>query len=195
MRTCHTAILLALLPSLLRAQIIRSSEEFLFVPPGIVARLEKCEAFPTVGRTMIMGFALDHQGFLWVRTNQGLARFDGYDLKVYRENPADTAGISRAQLSAMAVDGDGFVWGATSNAGLNKLDPATGRSRWYCGGPDDSTSIGTGATRLLVTSDGRLWAGGRSGLAIIQARVRFVRAIRFAPRLPHSGRFPDYQHV
>ena len=56
MRTCHAAILLAFLPSFLRGQIIRSTEEFLFVPPGIVARLEKCEAFPTVGRTMIMGF-------------------------------------------------------------------------------------------------------------------------------------------
>ncbi len=98
MRICHAAFLLAFLPSLLQSQMIRSSEEFLFVPPGIVARLEKCEAFPTLGRTMIMGFDVDHQGFLWVRTNQGLARFDGYDLKIYRENPADTTGISRAQL-------------------------------------------------------------------------------------------------
>ena len=190
MRTCHTAILLALLPSLLRAQIIRSSEEFLFVPPGIVARLEKCEAFPTGARTMIMGFALDHQGFLWVRTNQGLARFDGYDLKVYRENPADTTGISRAQLSAIAVDGEGFVWGATSNAGLNKLDPVTGRSRWYFGGLDDSTSIGTGATRLLVTSDGRLWAGGRSGLLLYKQESDSFMQYALPPDCRILGDFP-----
>lgn len=159
MRTCHAAILLALLPGLLRAQII-SSEKFLLVSPGIVAQLEKCDAFPALGRTMIMGFALDHKGFLWIRTNQGLARFDGYDLKVYQENPADTTGVSRAQLSALAIDGDGFVWGATSNAGLSKLDPPTGRSDWYRGGVDDSTSIGTGATRLWVSSE------GSSGLAV-----------------------------
>ncbi len=190
MRTCHAAILLALLPGLLRAQIIRSSEEFLFVPPGIVARLEKCEAFPTLGRTMIMGFALDHKGFLWVRTNQGLARFDGYDLKVYRENPADTTGTSRVQLSAIAVDGDGFVWGATPDAGLNKLDPATGRSRWYRGGPDDSTSIGTGATRLLVTTDGQLWAGSRFGLASYQRGSDSFMQYNLPPDCRILGDFP-----
>jgi signal transduction histidine kinase/DNA-binding response OmpR family regulator/ligand-binding sensor domain-containing protein len=165
MRTCHVAILLVLLPGLLRAQLPGPGERFLLVPPGIATRLEKCEAFPAVGRTMILGFAPDHNGFLWVRTNQGLARFDGYELKVYRENPADTNGTARAQLSAIAVDGDGFVWGATPDAGLNKLDPATGESRWYRGHPVDSTSIGTGATRLFVTSDGELWAGTRFGLA------------------------------
>jgi signal transduction histidine kinase/DNA-binding response OmpR family regulator/streptogramin lyase len=166
MRICQAAILLALLPGFLRAQITQSSREFLFVPSGIVARVEKCEAFPPLGRTMIMGFALDRKGFLWVQTNQGLARFDGHELKVYQENPADTNGISRAQLWAIAVDGDGFIWGATQEAGLNKRDPATGRSRWYRGGRDDPTSIGTGATRLLVTADGQLWAGSRSGLAL-----------------------------
>ena len=133
---------------------------------------------------------MDHKGFLWVRTNQGLARFDGYDLKVYRENPADTNGISRAQLSAVAVDGDGFVWGATANAGLKRLDPSTGQSRWYGGGPDDSTSIGTGATRLLVTTDGQLWAGSRFGLALYNRGTDSFMRYNLPPDCPILEDFP-----
>ena len=169
MRPCHAAILIALLPWVLHAQrkiIVTPFETpFTLTSPGIVTRLEKFDALPHEGQIMIDGFAWDQKGFLWVRTNQGLARFDGYELKVYRESSTDKLGAARTQLAAMAVDGDGFIWGATSEVGLKKLDPATGKSLWYSGRRDDSTSVGTGATRLLVTSDGQLWAGVRFGLA------------------------------
>ena len=139
-------------------------------------------------------FATDDHGFLWCATSDGVARFDGYELKVYPENLADSAGVVRAQMQAIAVDGDGFVWGATRDAGLKKLDPATGRSRWYRGRPDDSTSIGTGATRLLVTSDGQLWAGGRFGLARYERETDSFVRYNLPPDLPQvwEGVCPRY---
>ena len=80
------------------------------------------------------------------------------------------------ELQAVAVDSEGFVWRGTPNGGLGRLDPSTGRSRWYRGRDDDSTSIGTGATRLLVTSDGQLWAGAKHGLAVYdRSSDSFVR--------------------
>jgi signal transduction histidine kinase/CheY-like chemotaxis protein/ligand-binding sensor domain-containing protein len=165
MRSCHTTLLIALLPGFLQAQTKSYSEPFLFAPPGIVLRMEKFEALTPAGNTQIYGFADDREGFLWCRTNKGLARFDGYDLKVYPEDLADTAGVFRTLFNAIAVDGDGFVWGGTANGGIKRLNPATGQSRWYHGRREDPTSIGTGATRLLVTSDGQLWAGAQYGLA------------------------------
>jgi len=175
MRACHAGILVAFLPALLQAQTKTWSAPFLLTSPGISTRTEKFEALSPAG-TQISGFAMDRKGFLWCRTNKGLARFDGYELKVYSTEIADTAGAFRSDLQAIAVDGDGFVWGGTTNGGVQRLDPATGQSRWYRGREDDSTSIGTGATRLLVTSDGQLWAGAKYGLATYnRASDSFIR--------------------
>ena len=166
MRMCNSAVSLLLLPGFLQAQTNSFSEPFLLASPRIVTRMGKFEPFNPPGNSGgVLRFAADRNGFLWCATREGVARFDGYDLKVYPENLADTAGVVRAQLQAIAVDGDGFVWAGTTEGGLKRMDPVTGQSRWYRGRPEDSTSIGTGATRLLVTSDGQLWAGAKYGLA------------------------------
>jgi signal transduction histidine kinase/DNA-binding response OmpR family regulator/streptogramin lyase len=190
MRTYRIAAIAALLPGFLQAQTKPYSEPFSLTPPGIVTRMEKFEALPSSRRMMIVGFAEDQNGYLWCRVNQGMARFDGYDLKVYREDITDTARELRTQVQAIAVDRDGFVWAATPNAGLKRLDPATGQSHWYRGREDDSTSIGTGATTLLVTSDGELWAGGRYGLARYNRKSESFSRYSFPQDYRVPGDFP-----
>ena len=190
MRTYHVAVLVAFLPGFLQAQTKPYSEPFSLTPPGIVTRMEKFEALPSSRRMMIRGFAEDQNGFLWCRVNQGMARFDGYDLKVYREDITDSARELRKEVRAIAVDRDGFVWGATPNGGLKRLDPTTGQSHWYRGREDDSTSIGTGATILLVTSDGELWAGGRYGLARYKGESDSFARYDLPPDCRTGGDFP-----
>ena len=36
----------------------------------------------------------DRTGFIWFGTEDGLNRFDGYDIKIYRHNPNDNKSIS-----------------------------------------------------------------------------------------------------
>lgn len=166
MKTCHGAILLALVPGVLHPQMMPRSQPLTITSPGIVARLERFDALPLPNALIVTGFVLDRTGFLWCRSTRGLARFDGYELKVYGQDPAERAGEFRSGIEAIAVDGDGLIWGGTRIGGLQRVDPVTGRSRWYKGSLDDPTSIGPGATQLLVTSDGRLWAGAQYGLAL-----------------------------
>jgi signal transduction histidine kinase/DNA-binding response OmpR family regulator/streptogramin lyase len=190
MRTYHVAALAAFLPGFLQAQTRPYSEPFNLTPPGIVARTEKFEALPSSRRVMIRGFAADQKGFLWCQVNEGIARFDGYDLKVYREDITDTARTPKSRVQAIAADASGFVWAATPDAGLKRLDPATGHSRWYRGQFDDSTSIGTGATTLLVTTDGELWAGARYGLARYNRKSDSFVRYNLPRDCPIAGDFP-----
>ena len=171
MKACVVQFLFVFLPALLHAQAHLNSEPLDITGPGVMTRLERFGPLsisenPQLGGIAINRLAVDRRGFLWVGTHYGLARFDGYDLKIYREDAADTLGAFKVQLQAIAVDGDGFVWGGTLNAGLVRLDPVTGQTRWYHGRENDSTSIGDGAYRLFVSSDGALWAGTRFGLAV-----------------------------
>ena len=36
----------------------------------------------------------DSRGFLWIGTQGGLVRYDGYQFRVYRENPSDPRSLS-----------------------------------------------------------------------------------------------------
>ncbi len=92
MRTFGAALLLLFLPTLLMAQAHFNSEPFILTSPGVTTRLERFAPLsisenPQLGGIPISRLTVDQRGFLWVATNYGLARFDGHDLKIYREDP------------------------------------------------------------------------------------------------------------
>ena len=66
----------------------------------------------------------DNQGFIWLGTQDGLNKFDGYHFKVYKNNPKDNNSISSNYIHAIVVDKVGNLWIATDN-GLNMFNTVT----------------------------------------------------------------------
>ncbi|MFG6466799.1 two-component regulator propeller domain-containing protein [Roseateles sp. BYS87W] len=71
--------------------------------------------------------AEDGQGFLWVGTLGGLARWDGYRFKVYKGSPGQPGGLPDNYVQSLFGDAAGRLWVGTSAAGLLRFDPATDR--------------------------------------------------------------------
>ncbi len=65
----------------------------------------------------------DNHGYLWIGTNNGLDRFDGYSFKHYGNNPLDSASLSNNIVHDIEINGDD-IWIATSS-GLTKYDLIT----------------------------------------------------------------------
>ncbi len=54
--------------------------------------------------SIITSIIQDHYGFIWVGTNDGLNRYDGFSFAVYKHNPADTTSLQDNYIQTMIED-------------------------------------------------------------------------------------------
>lgn len=64
----------------------------------------------------------DSRGFLWVGTNDGLNKYDGYGFAVYRQVPGDTTGLLSNSISNLFEDSQAKLWISTPNGGFYFYD-------------------------------------------------------------------------
>ncbi|GAB3573248.1 two-component regulator propeller domain-containing protein [Hymenobacter daeguensis] len=69
-----------------------------------------------------MAVAQDRAGFIWVGTNRGIDRYDGYRLKQYELPINPRNGISGNRIRVLLVAPDGRLWAGTERAGLGLYD-------------------------------------------------------------------------
>jgi len=153
-----------------------------FAVGGTVAdRFQKLSLDEGLSQTTVLAIHEDSRGELWFGTEDGLNRFDGKNLLVYRHDPLDPASLPANYVRAIAEDGHGHIWLGTEGGGLASLDPATGTFVRYR--KNGSTSLGLASdyvATVVVDRQGFVWAGLRdSGLHRLD---------------PTSGEHVLYQH-
>ena len=66
----------------------------------------------------------DSLGFMWIGTENGLHKYDGYDFKVFRHIPGDSTSLTNHTVQTIVEDHQKNLWVGTKY-GLNKLDLRT----------------------------------------------------------------------
>jgi len=106
----------------------------------------------------------DRRGFMWFGTWDGLNRYDGYKMSVYRNDPNDSGSLSDNHILQLLEDSDGNIWIATADGGLNRYDRGRDRFVHYRSNARDAGSISDNSiTSLWQDSEGYLWVGTRFG--------------------------------
>ena len=73
---------------------------------------------------LINDICQDKYGYIWVATDYGLNKFDGYRFTQYLHNPQDTTSISSNTTGCLFCDKDGQLWVGTTK-GFDRYDYAT----------------------------------------------------------------------
>ncbi|MGB9724442.1 MAG: ligand-binding sensor domain-containing protein, partial [Chloroflexia bacterium] len=100
---------------------------------------------------IVYAVAQDAQGFLWIGTQDGLNRYDGRTLTVFRHLRSDPHSLVHSTVQALAVDAAGTLWVGTVG-GLDRYDREAGR---FVHHPE----VGESVTALYEGRDGTLWVG------------------------------------
>ena len=105
----------------------------------------------------------DRFGFIWIGGKSGLARYDGYDFKVFRHSPEDPGSISNNTIWAIVEDEYSNLWIATDN-GLNRYHRSTGVFEGFFHEPENDSSLLHNRLLSLHLEGSTLWIGGDEGL-------------------------------
>lgn len=125
----------------------------------------------------------DHKGFIWIGTNGGLARYDGHQYLVFKNDELDKNSITNNFVTAIAEDRTGNLWIATSGGGLNRLDRNRKDFKAFKHDPSDPHSIsGDYINQLTFDRDGKLWLATTGGLDLFDCeKQKIIRHFRFDP--------------
>jgi diguanylate cyclase (GGDEF)-like protein len=105
-----------------------------------------------------LDIAQTRDGYLWMASYDGVARFDGVTFRIFSE--ADIPGVNRASFWRVAVDSAGTLWAASEVDGLARY----AGGRWTLFRTRDGLKSDR-VTALLPDTGGVLWIGTRNGVS------------------------------
>jgi two-component system sensor histidine kinase ChiS len=133
-----------------------------------------------LSQSVVTAILQDRKGFLWLGTQDGLNRYDGYSFRIFRRDPRDPKSLGNNYVFSLAEDRDGRLWIGTNGGGLDRFDPASETFTHYRHDPTEPGSLPDNIVEhLLVDREGVLWVDAGEALA------------RFDPQ---TETFTDYRH-
>ena len=128
----------------------------------------------------VMAILQDSQGFLWFGTEDGLDRYDGYELQHHVHDKNRSGSLSSNWVSGLAADSDGNLWISTDGGGVVGLNSQTGN---FSELPliDGRQPVGAQEKVRVVRIDhrGDMWIGTRDGgLVMVDLRHGNMRRFR-----------------
>ena len=124
----------------------------------------------------VTALAEDGDGFLWVGSQLGLARWDGYHFRVYRPGAGIPDALPDNYIVALHADPKGRLWIGTNSGGLALYDRDHDRFKIYAGGAGDANRLSHVSVNAIADDGaGGLWVGTEGGLDQLDPATGVVR--------------------
>ncbi len=107
--------------------------------------------------TSINSLAMDKDGFLWLASDVGLDRYDGYQVISYAGQPTHLTGTG---LGALMAQQQGYLWLSSAIEGVVRIDLNSGNNQVMMAYPQtDTPEYYQSAQSIKLANDNSVWVG------------------------------------
>lgn len=118
---------------------------------------ESFNAAKGMSQNLVYAIAQDKNGYIWIGTDDGLNRFDGYEFKIFKHIAGDSTSIPANSIRALCLAPDSSIWIGT-NDGLCRYIPKTESFAQYPIDYTDPTKLsGSSVSDIKIHPDGSIW--------------------------------------
>ncbi|MBS0420777.1 MAG: diguanylate cyclase [Proteobacteria bacterium] len=129
----------------------------------------------------------DGEGFLWIGSQNGLARWDGYHFRIYRADPGTEGALPDNFIQTLLTDSRGVLWIGTTSGGLARYDREHERFVVYPVGPKGLSHVSVRS--IADDGNGGVWVATEAGLDHVMADSNVIEHLRHSDSDPSS--LPD----
>lgn len=140
-----------------------SSEE---ITPSVIIDFQLDPISKNLTQQTVLQVFQDSRGLLWILTQEGLSKYNGFELENFRYSSSNPNSISSNSVNRIAEDLNGSLWIATSGGGLNRYNAANNSfNALYTTGANDSSPLSNDISTIFSDKDGDLWLGYENALS------------------------------
>jgi len=146
---------------------------------------EKFTTRDGLSQNKVFSITQDQDGFIWIGTEDGLNRFDGYDFKIFRSRSGDSLAITDNYVKVCYTSKSGTLWFGTEYGGLNRFNADAQNFTSYRHDHTDANTITSNyITTIHEDNYGNLWLGSnRDNFDYFDLKnERFVHASNLLPQ-------------
>ena len=135
----------------------------------------------------------DKTGFIWIGTQEGLIRFDGYEYRLFTSNKNDPGSLSGNYVRTLWVAPDNRLWVGTLSDGISIYDPKYESFTRFQYQEDNNNSLLNNRVEAII-GDGKnaVWIGTNNGLNHFNLTTQ--RFTRYINKKTDKSSLPD-NHV
>ncbi len=133
---------------------------------NISIRFQHLSVNEGLSQATITAITQDKYGFIWVGTQDGLNRFEGYDFKTFRNNQQDSNSVSSSYILSLLTDSYKNIWVGTQ-LGLDRYDYLTEQFIKYPITKSSQSKSSHESINVItesVSKPGILWLGTNHGI-------------------------------
>ncbi len=135
-------------------------------------RFERLSLEEGLSQSSILCMIQDSVGFMWFGTYDGLNRYDGRQMKVYK-GAEEPGSLSDSNIRALYEDSAGTLWVGTKSGGLNRYNRLKDTFTNYRPEKGNPNSIsGKMVQTIYEDTRGNLWVGTHSGLNLFSRETK-----------------------
>jgi signal transduction histidine kinase/ligand-binding sensor domain-containing protein/DNA-binding response OmpR family regulator len=126
-----------------------------------------------LSQSTINDIVQDDLGFIWIGTQDGLNRYDGYTFHQFKNENSSPRGIPHDWIKALETDAYGHLWIGTRGGGLAFMELATERVFRFPYTTDDDLAAQTVNDILIDQEHERIWLATDKGIRLLHYPARF----------------------